>query len=135
VNVRAYCFTPLAMQLVSLVLTKAITWNYYCCTIKFSSTYLHCFDAVGWMAGRWAAGMAICLGRNANVHMAQLMPLPLTISCSSKSRLILPFWYQLTQEVLDERLLNGCCCCNQVIDNNMPNSYRKATHHTIWQVG
>ena len=26
----------------------------------------------------------------------QLMPLPLNISCSSKSRLVLPFWYQLT---------------------------------------
>ena len=26
-----------------------------------------------------------------------LMPLPLTISCSGKSRLVLPFWYQLTR--------------------------------------
>jgi len=25
--------------------------------------------------------------------MAQLMPLPLTISCSSKSRLVLPEWF------------------------------------------
>jgi len=34
--------------------------------------------------------------------MAQLMPLPLTISCSSKSRLVLPFWCQLNQVVLDK---------------------------------
>jgi len=33
--------------------------------------------------------MAICLGRDSDLHMAQLMPLPLTISCSSKSRLVL----------------------------------------------
>ena len=28
--------------------------------------------------------MVICLDRGADMHMAQLMPLPLTISCSSK---------------------------------------------------
>jgi len=32
----------------------------------------------------WAAGMVICLDRGANMHMAQLMPLPLTVSCFSK---------------------------------------------------
>jgi len=29
------------------------------------------------------AGMVICLARGADLHMAQLMPLPLTVSCSS----------------------------------------------------
>jgi len=38
-------------------------------------------------------------GRGADLHMAQLMPLPLTNSCSSKSRLVLLFWYQFTQVV------------------------------------
>jgi len=33
------------------------------------------------------------LRRGADLHMAQLMPLPLTISCSSKSRLVLPSWF------------------------------------------
>jgi len=32
----------------------------------------------------WGAGMVICLERGAGLHMAQLMPLPLTVSCSSK---------------------------------------------------
>ena len=40
--------------------------------------------------------------------MAQLMPLPLTVSCSIKSRLVLPFWYRLTLVVPDKRPLNGC---------------------------
>jgi len=40
------------------------------------------------------------LERGTGLHMAQLMQLPLTISCSSKSRLVLPFWYRLTQVVL-----------------------------------
>jgi len=35
--------------------------------------------------------MIICLEQGADLHIAQLMPLPLTISCSSKSRLVLPF--------------------------------------------
>jgi len=32
----------------------------------------------------WGAGMVICLARGADLHMAQLMPLPLTVSCFSK---------------------------------------------------
>ena len=32
----------------------------------------------------WGAGMVICLERNADLHMAQQMPLPLTVSCFSK---------------------------------------------------
>ena len=32
----------------------------------------------------WGAGMAFCLERGADLHMVQLMPLPLTVSCSSK---------------------------------------------------
>ena len=32
----------------------------------------------------WGAGMFICLGRGADLHMAQMMPLSLTVSCFSK---------------------------------------------------
>jgi len=32
----------------------------------------------------WGVGMVICLERGADLHMSQLMPLPLTISCFSK---------------------------------------------------
>jgi len=32
----------------------------------------------------WGAGVVICLERGADLHMAKLMPLPLTISCFSK---------------------------------------------------
>jgi len=32
----------------------------------------------------WGAGMVICLKRGADLHMAQLMPLPLTVSRFSK---------------------------------------------------
>jgi len=32
----------------------------------------------------WCTGLVVCLERGADLHMAQLMPLPLTVSCSSK---------------------------------------------------
>ena len=47
-----------------------------------------------WLGGRkgirpvkteqWGTGVVICLERGADLHMAQLMPLQLTVSCSSK---------------------------------------------------
>ena len=48
--------------------------------------------------------MVICLRRVADLHMSQLIPLPLTVSCSRKSRLVLvlPFWYRLTRVVADK---------------------------------
>jgi len=42
------------------------------------------------------AGMVICLEQGADLHMAQLMPLPLTVSGFSKIQIGLPFWYRLT---------------------------------------
>ena len=60
--------------------------------------------------GYWGAGMVICLERDADLHMAQLMPLPLTVSCFSDDRLVLPFWYRLTWAVAEKGPLNGCVC-------------------------
>ena len=36
----------------------------------------------------WGAGVVICLERDADLHMAQLMPLPLTVSCFSKIQIV-----------------------------------------------
>ena len=35
--------------------------------------------------------MVICLGRGADLHVAQLMPLPLTVSCFSKIQIVCTF--------------------------------------------
>jgi len=32
----------------------------------------------------WGAGVVVCLERGADLHTAQLIPLPLTVSCFSK---------------------------------------------------
>ena len=56
--------------------------------------------------------MVICLEQGADcLYMVQLMPLPSQTPpflASFKSRLVLPFWYRLTQVVLEKRPLNGC---------------------------
>ena len=54
--------------------------------------------------------MVICLERGADLHMAQLMPLPLTVSCFSKIQIGLHFWYRLTRVVPEKGPLNGCVC-------------------------
>ena len=60
--------------------------------------------------------MVICLERGADLNVAQLMPLPLTVSCFSKIQIGLPFWYRLTWAVPDKGPLNGCVCvCYRLI--------------------
>ena len=54
--------------------------------------------------------MVICLEQGADLHTAQLMPLPLAVSFFSKIQVGLPFWYQLTWVVLEKGPLNGCVC-------------------------
>jgi len=59
----------------------------------------------------WGTGVAICLERDANLHMAQLMPLPLTVSCFNKIQIgFFPFGYRLTRVVPEKGPLNGCVC-------------------------
>ena len=91
--------------------------GYLCCIIQ-------CCPSVPWLGGRkgirpvktewWGAGVVICPERGADLHMAQLMPLPLTVSCFSKIQTGLPFWYRLTRVVPEKGPLNGCVriqCC------------------------
>ena len=59
--------------------------------------------------------MVICLEQGADLHMSQLMPLPLTVSCFSKIR------YWLTWVVLDKGPLNGCVCVVPFNNNNNDN--------------
>jgi len=70
---------------------------------SFCLICLQCFDAVqpvGWAAGStlackktewWDVGMVICLGRGADLPMAQLMPLPFTVLAPGN-----PDWFYLS---------------------------------------
>jgi len=62
--------------------------------------YYATFSALTVLVGRqeghvkkrwWGAGMVVCLERGADLHMAQLMPLPLTASCFSKIQIVFTF--------------------------------------------
>jgi len=68
--------------------------------------------------------VVICLERGADLHMTQLLPLPLTVSLASvKSRLVLPFSYRLTRVVLEKGPLNVrvcVCCCILLCRDTLP---------------
>jgi len=59
------------------------------CLFAFSALMLLVGRQEGHPAGKktewWGAGMVIYLEQGANLHMAQLMPLPLTVSCLVKN--------------------------------------------------
>ena len=61
---------------------------------------------VGWQEGHPAcknwlgAGMLICLEQGADLHMARLMPLPLTVSCFSKIQIGFTFLVLLLLHVM-----------------------------------
>jgi len=81
---------------------------------------LQCFDT-GWLGGRkgiwpvktewWVAGMVICLARDADLHMAQLMPLPLTVSCFSEIQIGFTFLVPANPGSPRKRAVKRMCVC------------------------
>jgi len=74
---------------------------------------------VGWQEGhpackkseRWGAGMVICLERGADLHISQLMPLPLTVSCSSKIQIGFTFLVLAHLGSPGKRAVRCVCVC------------------------
>ena len=58
----------------------------------------------------WGTGMVICLERDADLHMAQLMPLPLTVSRFSKIQIGFTFLVPAHAGSPRKGPLNGCVC-------------------------
>jgi len=97
--------------------------TYYTLDVNISSTMVQCFSAltllVGWQKGHpackktewWGAGMVICLERGAVSHMAQLMPLPLTISCFSKIQIGFTFLVLAHPGSPGKRAVKRMCVC------------------------
>jgi len=71
---------------------------------------------VGWQEGHLAckkpewygAGVVICLERGADLHIAQLMPLPLTVSCFSEIQIGFTFLVPADPDSPGKGLLNEC---------------------------
>jgi len=72
---------------------------------------------VGWQEGHpackktegWGAGMVICLEQGADLHMARLMPLPLTVSCFSKIQI--GFTFLVLAHLGSPRAFKWVCVC------------------------
>jgi len=74
-----------------------------------------------WLGGRkgiqpvktdwWGAGVVVCLEPGADLHMAQLVTLPLTVSCFRKIQIGFAFLVLADLGSPGKGLLNGCCCC------------------------
>jgi len=58
----------------------------------------------------WGAGVVICLERVADLHMAQLMPLSLTVSCFSKIQIGFTFLVPAHLGSPGKGPLNRCVC-------------------------
>ena len=54
--------------------------------------------------------MVICLERDADLHVAQLMPLPLTVSCFSKIQIGFTSLVPAHPGSFGKRAVNGCVC-------------------------
>ena len=55
--------------------------------------------------------MVICLERGADMHMAQLMPLPLTVSCFSKIQIGFTYLVLADPGSPGQRAIKRVCVC------------------------
>jgi len=60
---------------------------------------------------QWGAGVVICLEQGADLHMAQLMPLPLTVSCFSKIKIGFTFLVPADLGSPGKRAVKRVCVC------------------------
>jgi len=68
-------------------------WNIFSACINKTNKYfgyLTVFLSYEW----WGGGVVVCLEQGADLHMAQLMPLPLTVSCFSEIQIGFTFLVQ-----------------------------------------
>jgi len=109
-----YVHTPNGMLIGSSVLAQLIITILLLKACAFSALTL----LVGRQEGHpvckktewWGAGVVICLERGADLHLAQLMPLPLTVSCFSKIQIGFTFLVPAHLGDPGKRPLNRCVC-------------------------
>ena len=104
--------------------TDGRTLCHYIYTAAYS---VNAFSALTLLVGRheghpackktdwWGAGVVMCLERGAHLHMAQLMPLPLTVSCFSKIQIGFTFLVLAHPGSLEKGPLNGCVCVCRIL--------------------
>ena len=80
------------------------------------------------------AGMVICLERGADLHMAQLMPLPLTVSCFSKIQIGFSFLVLAHPGSPGQRAVKCVCVCvySSEYSKNIQNIHQKLQSTEGW---
>jgi len=63
----------------------------------------------------WGAGVVICLEHGADLHVAQLIPLPLNVSCFSKIQIGFTFLVPAYLGSPGKGPLNGCVCIKRLV--------------------
>jgi len=107
-----------------MALNKSVYYYYY---LRIAPKLAFCALTwlVGWQEGHpackktewWGAGLVIYLERGADLHMAQLTPLPLTVSCFNKIQIGFTFPVPAHLGSPGDRAipLNGCVCVCVII--------------------
>ena len=80
----------------------------------------------------WGVGMVICLDRGADLHMVQLMPLPLTVSCFSKIQIGFTFLVSAHPGSPGQRA-DGCVCACVCVTCKLPLRVSQGTVATFYR--
>ena len=120
-SVGLICFDIVVRWRVSLCITRLFIHHVKILVpvrfiIKMPSVLWHCW--LGGMKGiwpvkNWAVGCwhGICLEQGADLHMAQLLPLPLTVSCFSKIQICFTFLVPAHLDSPGQRAIKRVCVC------------------------
>ena len=82
----------------------------------------------------WGAGVVICLERGADLHVAQLMPLPLTVSCFSKFQIGFTYLVPAHLGSPGKGPLNVCVCVCVCVNSVEKYKRLKAQEKRSWCV-
>ena len=83
------------------------------------------------LSGEVLAGVVICLERGADLHVAQLMPLPLTVSRFSKIQIGLTFLVPAHPGSPGKRAVKRACVCVCVLYNFFYNKNVNRLNHLV----
>ena len=92
---------------------------------------------VGWQEGHpackktewWGAGVVTCPERGADLHMAELMALPLTVSCFSKIQIGFTFLVPAHLGNPGKRAIKRVCVCASMKTNQ--NAIYRVAHEKV----
>ena len=84
-------------------------WWWCCCHSWWCCLCMFCHRCI--CSEWWGAGMVICLERGADLHIAQLMPQPLTVSCCSKIQIGFIFLVPAHMGRPGQRAIQRVCVC------------------------